>query len=195
MIRRSWPLAIAAALIVGCNTEPEQAENFPEAGKGGPAPSQYDPADKGDETVPGKSDKPDASYPDPVTDFSGPPPTGAEANKDTERMPGDPVETPGTPDESPAVPADTETPGEAPQASVTLSEEEIANIEKLPADEASLALAQQVCPVSGEHLGEMGKPIKVSADGETAFLCCEGCKPDFEATPAEFLAKIGKDKE
>lgn len=52
------------------------------------------------------------------------------------------------------------------------------------------ALAQKVCPVSGEPLGSMGTPIKVTADGRDVFLCCESCKEKFEANPAEFLAKL-----
>ncbi len=36
--------------------------------------------------------------------------------------------------------------------------------------------AQGICPVSGEKLGSMGKPIKVQVgESEVAFLCCQGC--------------------
>ena len=38
----------------------------------------------------------------------------------------------------------------------------------------------------------MGTPLKVTADGKTAFLCCEGCKDDFEKDPAAIFAKLGK---
>ena len=74
-----------------------------------------------------------------------------------------------------------------------LSSEEIAEINKLadPKDR-ELALAQKICPISGDHLGEMGAPLKVSALGKTAFLCCKGCKEDFEKDPKAALAKIGK---
>ena len=34
---------------------------------------------------------------------------------------------------------------------------------------------QEICPVSGERLGEHGPPIKVKVGDETAFVCCEGC--------------------
>lgn len=57
------------------------------------------------------------------------------------------------------------------------------------ADRAAV-LTQKVCPVSGEPLGSMGTPIKVSANGREVFLCCEGCKEKFEANPEEFLAKL-----
>ena len=34
---------------------------------------------------------------------------------------------------------------------------------------------QQICPVSGQRLGEHGAPIKVKVGEETVFLCCQGC--------------------
>lgn len=44
-----------------------------------------------------------------------------------------------------------------------------------PSDQL-LATVQEICPVSGEKLGSMGELIKIQVDGETAFLCCDGCK-------------------
>ena len=38
----------------------------------------------------------------------------------------------------------------------------------------------------------MGAPVKVTADGKTAFLCCGACKKGFEKDPAAALAKLGK---
>jgi YHS domain-containing protein len=52
------------------------------------------------------------------------------------------------------------------------------------------ALAQKVCPVSGETLGGMGTPIKVTVKGRDVFLCCEGCREKLEANPDEYLAKL-----
>ena len=34
-----------------------------------------------------------------------------------------------------------------------------------------------------DHLGSMGKPIKVSAEGRTFFLCCEGCEKEVKSRP------------
>jgi hypothetical protein len=34
---------------------------------------------------------------------------------------------------------------------------------------------QEICPVSGEKLGEHAPPIKVKVGEETVFVCCEGC--------------------
>ena len=38
-----------------------------------------------------------------------------------------------------------------------------------------LIKAQKVCPVSGQKLGSMGKPVKTMLEEHTAFLCCKGC--------------------
>lgn len=46
------------------------------------------------------------------------------------------------------------------------------------------------CPVSGEKLGEMGKPYIFVYQGQEIKLCCPGCKKDFDKDPAKYLAKI-----
>ncbi len=56
-------------------------------------------------------------------------------------------------------------------------------IKQLPAADQELALKQAVCPVSDEHLGEMGKPVKMTAEGRTFFLCCEGCEEEVKERP------------
>ncbi|MFI4848959.1 MAG: hypothetical protein ACIAZJ_07680 [Gimesia chilikensis] len=35
--------------------------------------------------------------------------------------------------------------------------------------------AQKICPVSGQKLGDHGKPIKVKVGKESVYLCCKGC--------------------
>jgi len=47
-----------------------------------------------------------------------------------------------------------------------------------------------VCIVSGEKLGSMGKPFVFVYQGQEIKLCCDGCKPDFDKEPAKFLAKL-----
>jgi hypothetical protein len=79
--------------------------------------------------------------------------------------------------------------GDAP-AEVELTEEHIETINQLPAEDAEIALAQKVCPVSEEPLGSMGLPIKVDANGTPVFVCCAGCKGEVEADPAAFVAKV-----
>ena len=61
----------------------------------------------------------------------------------------------------------------------------------LSKEDQKLADAQKTCPVSGEELGSMGTPIKVSAGGKTVFLCCVGCRKRFEADPEKYLNKMG----
>jgi YHS domain-containing protein len=46
------------------------------------------------------------------------------------------------------------------------------------------------CPVSGEKLGEMGKPYVFTYQGQEVKLCCSGCKKDFDKDPAKYLKKI-----
>lgn len=38
-----------------------------------------------------------------------------------------------------------------------------------------MALQQRTCPVTGDLLGSMGKPIKVNVNGRFIFVCCQGC--------------------
>jgi len=48
----------------------------------------------------------------------------------------------------------------------------------------------KTCPVSGDKLGEMGKPYVFVYQGQEIKLCCSGCKKDFDANPDKFVAKI-----
>lgn len=75
---------------------------------------------------------------------------------------------------------------------VKLTDDEIAKIKTLPAADQELALKQAVCPVSGDHLGNMGAPVKITAEGRTFFLCCKGCQDDVKANPKAVIAKLDK---
>lgn len=46
------------------------------------------------------------------------------------------------------------------------------------------------CPVSGDKLGEMGKPFLMEYKGQEVKLCCKDCKKDFDKDPAKFIKKI-----
>lgn len=46
------------------------------------------------------------------------------------------------------------------------------------------------CPISGEKLGGMGKPFKVSHEGTDVYLCCKGCLKDFNKEPAKYTAMV-----
>jgi YHS domain-containing protein len=47
-----------------------------------------------------------------------------------------------------------------------------------------------ICPVSGDKLGEMGKPHVFVYQGQEVRLCCPDCKKDFDKDPAKYLKKI-----
>jgi Cu(I)/Ag(I) efflux system membrane fusion protein len=53
-----------------------------------------------------------------------------------------------------------------------------------------LAQKQHICPVSDEMLGALGKPVKVSIQGRTVFLCCPDCEDDLKKDPDKYLAKL-----
>ena len=46
------------------------------------------------------------------------------------------------------------------------------------------------CVVSGEKLGEMGKPAVIQHEGREVRFCCAGCTDDFKKEPAKYLKKI-----
>ena len=48
----------------------------------------------------------------------------------------------------------------------------------------------EVCPVSGEKLGEMGKPYVFTYQGKEVKLCCKSCEKDFKKDPAKYLKKM-----
>jgi YHS domain-containing protein len=163
-IRKFWWAALVATAVAGCSSE----EANPGGGTNAP----------------------------PVT--PGPAPTGGAMSG--EMKPAEPAKTeaPAAPAEAPKVEPPAVTPAAPAEAApekkadaTTLSAEEVAEIKKLPPADAALALKQMVCPVSGEHLGgDMGAPVKVSAEGKTFFLCCKSCNKDVLADPKAVVAKL-----
>ena len=97
-----------------------------------------------------------------------------------------------------AKPADTKSAAAKPAKSLDvagtkLTDDEIKEISKIePEADRKIALEQKLCPMSGDHLGSMEEPIKVTLKGQSVFLCCGGCKKGAEADPAGTLAKLGK---
>ena len=55
---------------------------------------------------------------------------------------------------------------------------------------SSIPYPLDTCPVSGEKLGEMGKPYVFVHQGREVKLCCKNCLKDFNEDPAKFIAKI-----
>ncbi len=77
----------------------------------------------------------------------------------------------------------------APEAD-ELSPEMLADLDKLPPEDKSLATAQQICPVTEMTLGSMGTPPKAEVNGRTVFLCCEGCRGSLMKDPEKYLAAL-----
>lgn len=50
----------------------------------------------------------------------------------------------------------------------------------------------KTCPISGDSLGDHGKPVKVTHEGIDVYLCCKKCIKDFNKDPAKY-AKMVKD--
>ncbi len=48
----------------------------------------------------------------------------------------------------------------------------------------------KTCVVSGEKLGGMGKPVKVTHEGTDVYLCCKSCLKDFKADPAKYVKMV-----
>jgi YHS domain-containing protein len=48
----------------------------------------------------------------------------------------------------------------------------------------------KTCPVSGEKLGEMGKPYVFTHEGREIKLCCKDCSKEFKKDPAKYVKKI-----
>lgn len=66
-------------------------------------------------------------------------------------------------------------------------------MKKLEADKGD-TYPLTTCVISGETLGEMGKPYVFNYQGQEVRFCCKGCKKDFLKNPEENLAKIYGEK-
>ena len=75
-----------------------------------------------------------------------------------------------------------------------LDEEVVAALSQLSSQDRTVALAQNVYPVTGEPLGSMGTPPKVTLEGQDVFLCCASCEEELKSDPAKYLAKLNEDK-
>jgi YHS domain-containing protein len=164
-IRKFWWATLAAAAIAGCSGEeanPGGGTNAPPVTPG-PAPTVTG-GGMSAEMKPAEPAKPEAS--------------AAEKTETPAAVPAPPAEAP------------KDAAGEKKADAAALSSEEVAEIKKLPEAEAAVALKQMVCPVSGENLGSMGMPYKVSAEGKTFYLCCKSCNKDVVADPKGVVAKL-----
>ncbi len=78
----------------------------------------------------------------------------------------------------------------APSSDTTEQDEVTAALAELSPADRKLAMAQKVCPVSGQPLGSMGTPIKMTVKGQEVFICCRACRKPLEKTPDTYLAKM-----
>lgn len=60
----------------------------------------------------------------------------------------------------------------------------------LAPEDKELAIAQGVCPVTGEPLGSMGVPVKIMVNGTPVFLCCASCKREALKHPEQTLQSL-----
>ena len=79
-------------------------------------------------------------------------------------------------------------------ATAKLAADELAAIKELPQADQDAAIAQAVCPVSTHNLGSMGKPLKVSAEGRSFYICCDSCEDKVKTDGKEVVAKLDKMK-
>lgn len=58
---------------------------------------------------------------------------------------------------------------------VVVGSRSIASAQELSKRDQMHIAVQEICPVTGQKLGEHGAPIKVKIGEEAVFLCCKGC--------------------
>jgi len=79
---------------------------------------------------------------------------------------------------------------EAEKPNATPKTETSAGLAELSEADRALAQKQRVCPVSGEVLGEHGKPVKVIVKEQVMFLCCPACEEAVKKNPDKYLARL-----
>ena len=76
----------------------------------------------------------------------------------------------------------------------SFSEKQTEGILLLEEDSDRVAARQQgICPVSGEPLGSMGKPIKLTVEGREVFICCAGCEDTLREDPDKYFSILDGD--
>lgn len=51
----------------------------------------------------------------------------------------------------------------------------------------------ETCIISGDKLGEMGKPVVYEYEGREIKFCCKSCIKDFKKEPAKYVKKIDEE--
>jgi Cu(I)/Ag(I) efflux system membrane fusion protein len=81
-------------------------------------------------------------------------------------------------------------PAAAPAATSASTDDKLPGLAELSEADRKAAERQKICPVTGERLGSMGKPYKITVKGREIFLCCDGCKEAIEKDPDKYLKKL-----
>ena len=65
--------------------------------------------------------------------------------------------------------------------------------EKKEVELKSVEVGNQICPVSGNKVGEMGEIVKYEYNGKIYNLCCPACIKDFKKDPEKY-SKIAEEE-
>jgi hypothetical protein len=146
----------------------------------------------GDESAPPSTPQPSVGQAPARQPMGGPGPKKGDGKMEGVAPSAAPVTTDGKKSDAPPK---LESPSKADASkpagtAAKLSAKELAGIKELPEAEQAAATAQAVCPVSQHNLGGMGKPIKVTAEGRTFYLCCDDCKEEVNANAKAIVAKL-----
>lgn len=68
--------------------------------------------------------------------------------------------------------------------------DDLPGLKELDEADRKLAEKQKLCPKTGELLGSMGKPYKITLKGRVVFLCCDGCEEEVKKDPEQYLKKL-----
>jgi YHS domain-containing protein len=52
----------------------------------------------------------------------------------------------------------------------------------------------KTCIVSGDKIGEMGKPVTTNYMGQEIIFCCPDCVKDFNKNPKKYMKKLAKEE-
>jgi YHS domain-containing protein len=55
-----------------------------------------------------------------------------------------------------------------------------------PSAQISQKAANTVCPVSGDKVGDVGKPVYAQYEGQTIAFCCKSCLKKFNKNPDKY---------
>jgi hypothetical protein len=70
------------------------------------------------------------------------------------------------------------------------TKEEPSKAKEEPAKPKVKPYTLDTCIVSGDKLGEMGKPVVFNYKDQEIKLCCKACRKDFDKDPTKFLKKL-----